>query len=81
MNVIVWFLKTGIIITDETNSNNKVLKDMIDIRGGTKKCASLSMNDENDINDKIWLNWTECIFNFNIYIFKCLFVRNKDIIY
>ncbi len=53
---------------------------MIDIRDGTQECASLNMNDVNDIINKICLNWIECIFNFNVYFLKFLFVRNKDII-
>ncbi len=40
-------------ITDEMSSNINVLKYMIDIRDGMKECASLSMNDINDIIDKL----------------------------
>ncbi len=46
------------IITDEmsSNININVLKDMIDIRDGMKECASLGVNDVNDIIDEICLN-------------------------
>ncbi len=43
-------------ITDEMSSNINVLKDMIDIRDGMKGCASLGVNDVNDIIDEICLN-------------------------
>ncbi len=43
-------------ITDEMSSNINILKGMIDIRDGMKECASLSMNDVNDIIDEICLN-------------------------
>ncbi len=43
-------------ITDEMSSNINILKDMIDIRDGMKECASLGVNDVNDIIDKICLN-------------------------
>ncbi len=39
------------IITDEMSSNINVLKDKIDIRDGMKECASLDVNDVNDIID------------------------------
>ncbi len=35
------------------SSNINVVKDMIDIRDAMKECASLSMNDINDIIDKL----------------------------
>ncbi len=38
------------------SSNINVLKDMIDIRDGMKGCASLGVNDVNDIIDEICLN-------------------------
>ncbi len=38
------------------SSNINVLKDMIDIRDGMKECASLVVNDVNDIIDEICLN-------------------------
>ncbi len=63
-------------ITDEMSSNINVLKDMIDVRDGMKECASLGVNDVNDIIDEICLDRIECILHF----LKCLFVRNKDII-
>ncbi len=74
--VQMWFYS----IPDEMSSNINVLKDMIDIRDGMKECAPLSVNDVNDIIDEIYLNWMECMFKFNVYFLKCLFVRNKDII-
>ncbi len=38
------------------SSDINVLKDMIDIRYGMKECASLGVNDVNDIIDEICLN-------------------------
>ncbi len=38
------------------SSNINVLKDTIDIRDGMKECASLDVNDVNDIIDEICLN-------------------------
>ncbi len=38
------------------SSNINVLKDMIYIRDGMKECASLGVNDVNDIIDEICLN-------------------------
>ncbi len=43
-------------ITDEISDNINVLKDMIDIRDDMKKCASLCMNDVNNVIDEICLN-------------------------
>ncbi len=38
------------------NSNINVHKNMIDIRYCLKECASLGVNDVNDIIDEIYLN-------------------------
>ncbi len=80
MNVIVRFWKASIIdsITYEISSNINVLKDMIIIRDGMKKCASLGVNDFNDIIDEICLNWTECIL---IFFNKSAFLCEIKILY
>ncbi len=44
---------------------------MFDIRDGMKECASLGVNDVNDIIDEICINYNECIF---ILIHKCILV-------
>ncbi len=38
------------------SSNINILKGMIDIRDGMKVCASLGVNDGNDIVDEICIN-------------------------
>ncbi len=43
-------------ITDEMSGNINVLRDMIDMRDGMKECASLGVNDINDLIDEICLN-------------------------
>ncbi len=43
-------------ITYEMSSNINVVKDMIDTRDVVKECASLGVNDVNDIIDEICLN-------------------------
>ncbi len=43
-------------ITYEMSRNINVLNDMIDIKDGMTECASLSVNDVNDIIDEICLN-------------------------
>ncbi len=44
------------VTTDDMSSNINVLKDMISIRDCMKECASLGVNDVNDIIDEICLN-------------------------
>ncbi len=48
-------------------SNINVMKDIIDIRDDMEECASVGMNDVNNIINKQCLNWIECICNVNIY--------------
>ncbi len=72
MNVIVWLTKTGIILPlMKWVVTLMFSKDMINIRDDITECASLGMNDANDIIDEICLNRIECIF----YFLKCLFCR------